>query len=214
MKELPYLKFYTGEYLTGDITICDLKTQGLFINICCYYWNRQGHYPLANAKQRFSKYEKELNELLESNILKVEGDNIVIEFLDEQLNERESLSQVRAKAGHKGGLAKAKHLISKRVAKRSNIEENKKREEKEEKKSVYVCDNPPDELNVYLYMLGYSKQKDNKLKSEVIKQIARKFHNHYSSEDNNWTYMAGGTKRTKMKDWKAKARDWVLRENK
>jgi len=81
-------------------------------------------------------------------------------------------------------------------------------------KRPLVRDNPPTEHVVYLYMLGYATEKKLKLKPDEIKQITSIWYNHYSSEDNNWTYMAGGTKRTKMKDWKAKARDWVLRENK
>ena len=95
----------------------------------------------------------------------------------------------------------------------SRVEENKSRIRKEEK-SVYVFDNPPSEQDVYLYMLGFSNEKKIGLKPEAIKVIATQWHNHYSSEDCNWTYMAGGTKKTKMKDWKAKCRDWILREKK
>ena len=79
---------------------------------------------------------------------------------------------------------------------------------------MYVFDNSPSEQDVYLYMLGFSNEKKIGLKPEAIKVIATQWHNHYSSEDCNWTYMAGGTKKTKMKDWKAKCRDWILREKK
>ena len=37
-KELPYFKFYPGIYITGDVTLCSLEAQGLFINICSFYW--------------------------------------------------------------------------------------------------------------------------------------------------------------------------------
>jgi hypothetical protein len=38
-KELPYFKFEPAEYLTKDVS-CSLAAQGLFINLCSYYWQR------------------------------------------------------------------------------------------------------------------------------------------------------------------------------
>jgi len=134
MKEIPYFKFYTGEYLTGEITVCDMQTQGVFINLCCYYWNKQGSICLAIAKKRFKQNENELNNLIEMEIIKVdEEENIFIDFLDEQLNERDALHVKRVMAGRKGGQASAKQSSSKAQAKSSNIEE--KRKEKEKKKN-------------------------------------------------------------------------------
>lgn len=133
MKELPYFKFFPGEWLSGEITACSISAQGIFTNICCYYWNKQGHYPLAIAKQRFSKYETELNQLLENGIIKTDDDGeMIIEFLDEQLTEREALSVKRSIAGSSGGIAKAKQMHGKHVAKRSYIEKEKEEEKKEE----------------------------------------------------------------------------------
>ena len=40
-KELPYFQFEPAEYLTKDISFCSLSAQGLFINICSFYWQRQ-----------------------------------------------------------------------------------------------------------------------------------------------------------------------------
>src|SRR3972149_2338823 len=98
-KDLPYFKFYPGEWLTGDITICDECIQGVFINICCYYWMKQGDISLANAKQRFSKDIASINILLDKEILKVENnDKLMIEFLDEQLNNFNDISGKRVKA--------------------------------------------------------------------------------------------------------------------
>ena len=137
MKELPYLKFYTGEYLAGDITSCSLMAQGLFINICCYYWTKQGHYFLASAKQRFSNCEKEFKELINKEIIKTNENEIIITFLDEQLKERKALSLKRSKAGRYGGLAKAKQVSGKRVAKLSYIEEKRREEKRKEKETIY-----------------------------------------------------------------------------
>ena len=40
-KELPYFRFYASEWLEGDITLEDMATQGLFTNICAWYWHKE-----------------------------------------------------------------------------------------------------------------------------------------------------------------------------
>lgn len=133
-KELPYFKFSPGKYLTGDITICDLTDQGVFINICCHYWLKQGSICLANVKQRFSMNEDSVKRLLSSEIIKVdENDKLIIEFLDEQLSEFMDISQKRSEAGISGGKAKAKQLLSKSKANDNILREDKIREDKNNK---------------------------------------------------------------------------------
>lgn len=122
-KELPYFKFYPGEYLSGDITVCDESTQGVFINVCCYYWMKQGSICLANVKQRFSKCEAQVKTLLEQNILKINSDEkIVIEFLDEQIDEFLEISAKRSESGKIGGKANAKQMLKTKKANVSNID--------------------------------------------------------------------------------------------
>jgi len=134
-KELPYFKYFPSEWVTGDITICDMESQGLFINLCCYYWQRNCSMSLANAKQRFSKHEAALKQLIDFDIIKIdEGENIIINFLDEQMNEFVNVSEKRAIAGKKGGEAKAKQKPSKKKAKPSNKEIDK---DKEVDKDIY-----------------------------------------------------------------------------
>ena len=41
-KGLPYFKFTPSEWLTGNICFEPLEVQGLFINICALYWQRDG----------------------------------------------------------------------------------------------------------------------------------------------------------------------------
>lgn len=132
-KELPYFKFDPSEWITGDITLCSMEAQGLFINICTYYWKKDCSICLANVKQRFSKWEASLKELLEHNIILLDEDeNVIINFLDEQMSEFIDIREKRAIAGAKGGKANAKQMLSKRKAKSSNkdkIREEKKRED-------------------------------------------------------------------------------------
>ena len=104
-KELPYFKFFPGEWVTGDITMMDLKDQGLFINICAHYWNKNGCISLENIKLRFKKYSSNIDRLITASIIKIdENNNLIINFLDEQINEFFELREKRKKAGAKGGL--------------------------------------------------------------------------------------------------------------
>lgn len=130
-KELPYFKFFPGKWITGDITIMDDDVQGVFINVCAYYWMKQCSISLANAKQRFSKCLDSFHLLLESKIIKVDDDeNIVIEFLDEQYKEFSEINRKRSKNGHLGGVANAKQKLSKREANANILREDKIREDK------------------------------------------------------------------------------------
>jgi ribosomal protein L12E/L44/L45/RPP1/RPP2 len=139
-KELPYFKYFPSEWVTGDITLCSMEAQGLFMNLCSYYWMKNCSMSLANAKQRFSNYETALKELLKFEIIKIdESENILINFLDEQMNEFINVSEKRAIAGARGGTAKAKQLPKFALAKCNNKEKEKEKEkekDKEYKKSL------------------------------------------------------------------------------
>lgn len=110
-KELPYFKFYTSEWLDGDITIETLETQGLFINICALYWSKEGDIYLDKIKKRFRfAQESCFSALIDEQMIKVdEDDKITISFLDEQLEERENLSKTNSLNGKKGGRPKKRN---------------------------------------------------------------------------------------------------------
>jgi len=113
-KELPYFKFQPSEWVTGDITLCSMEAQGLFINLCCFYWIKDCSISLANAQQRFSNHVTSLEELLSKEIFKVNSDNkIIIEFLDEQMQKFSDISAKRSKSGSMRAQANAKQMQSK-----------------------------------------------------------------------------------------------------
>lgn len=86
-KELPYFQFEPAEYLTKDISFCSLSAQGLFINICAFYWQRECNLTKAQVLRRFN-YPDVLKELIDECIIKFdENENIVISFLLNQYNE-------------------------------------------------------------------------------------------------------------------------------
>lgn len=104
-KELPYFQFEPAEYLTKDISFCTLSAQGLFINICSYYWQRQCDLSKIQFLKRFN-YKEEFEELLTEGIIDLEEDKIVIKFLDNQYFNATSKSSINSLNGAKGGRPK------------------------------------------------------------------------------------------------------------
>lgn len=104
-KELPYFKFEPAEYLTKDISFCSLSAQGLFINICSYYWQRNCELTKEQLLKRLN-YETELNELIKEGVIDLVENKIIIKFLDNQLNEVENKSKTNSINGSKGGRPK------------------------------------------------------------------------------------------------------------
>jgi uncharacterized phage protein (TIGR02220 family) len=98
-KELPYFKFFCSEWSDGDITLESFESQGLFINICSYYWSNSCKITLTKLKKKFKGFDSLIEELVESGIIKVENDNVLINFLNEQLTEREDSSIKKSLAG-------------------------------------------------------------------------------------------------------------------
>lgn len=104
-KELPYFKFEPAEYLTKNISFCSLSAQGLFVNICSYYWQRNCKLTTEQVLKRLN-YKTELDELISEGIIDLQDDFIVIKFLDNQLVEVEKTSKQNALNGAKGGRPK------------------------------------------------------------------------------------------------------------
>lgn len=101
-KELPYFKFEPNQWDSGMIQLCSLQAKGLFIELCCLYWSRLGDLPYALALQKLCKGDATMFEELEKNgIYDLDNDNIVINFLDEQLDEFQKTSKQRSKAARK-----------------------------------------------------------------------------------------------------------------
>jgi hypothetical protein len=106
-KQLPFYQFEPAEHLAGDIQMCSLAAQGLFENIKCVYWIKGCELTLKQLKGRFNEPDL-LNELIDNEILKIEGEEICIEFLDNQFNEITERKKLLSKAGKKGWLLKKK----------------------------------------------------------------------------------------------------------
>jgi hypothetical protein len=104
-KELPYFQFEPAEYLTKDISFCSLSAQGLFINICSYYWQRQCDLSKEQFLRRFN-YVTEFDELVKEGVIDVKDGIINVKFLDFQYLKATEKSTINSSNGAKGGRPK------------------------------------------------------------------------------------------------------------
>lgn len=208
-KELPYFKFEPAEYLTKDISFCSLSAQGLFINICSYYWQRNCELTKEQLLRRLN-HETELNELIKEGVIDLVENNITIKFLDNQLNEVENKSKTNSANGSKGGRPKKNPTESETkpnlnptesesISESKGIREDKIIEDEIKEKKIVNKFTPPQQFEVIGYFIenGYSKE------------LGEKAFKYY--ETGNWTDGKGN----KVKNWKQKMQSvWFKEENK
>ena len=180
-KELPYFQFEPAEYLTKDISFCSLSAQGLFTNVCSYYWQRQCNLTKTQFLRRLN-HPKELQELIDEGVIDFENDTIKIKFLDLQYEKATIKSNTNSLNGSKGGRPKkikaiksenkANGLIPLSESKGIREEKRKEEEKKEDKiilneSSIYPIQNL---FDYYLIkedvILAMVKNKENKFKSK------------------------------------------------
>ena len=103
-KDLPYFKFFCSEWNDGDITLESYEAQGVFINICSYYWSNECNVNFDKLLKKFRGCEDIIDDLSAEGLFKLDDyRNVCISFLDEQKAERE-----KSRGGKvKGGLASA-----------------------------------------------------------------------------------------------------------
>lgn len=137
-KDLPYYKHDVSEWMNGAITLESYEAQGVFINVCSYYWFKSGRLTLTEIKRRLKCKQAVFDSLVSCGVLKVTEDVISISFLDEQLEERGNKSKINSINGSKGGApkgnsnAKKEHLgdngTTEKQPKTTNIEEKRTEE--------------------------------------------------------------------------------------
>jgi len=129
-KELPFFKFNSTQWLTGNISYESFHIQGVFIRICAEYWNRDNVLTIDDAKLR-TQDAISVDYLIEKCYLKVKKEKIVILFLDEEKKEIGSKRLKLSESGRKGGLSRAKGSLKGG----SSIKNKNKEEEKEEEQN-------------------------------------------------------------------------------
>jgi hypothetical protein len=167
-KELPYFKFEPDQWENGTIQMCSKAQKGLFIDLCSVYWSRLGELPYALALQKHCNGDaSELQALIDNDIIGLVNNQIIIEFLDEQLDEFQKTSDKRRDAANKrwNKDANALQLQSKSNAIREDeIKEDKIKEEVEDVKFSF---------RKSLYELGIDKTLvDDFLANRKLKKLA------------------------------------------
>lgn len=131
MKELPYFRFYTGEWIQGDISAEEFDLQGLFVNVCCYYWNQDCNLAKARLEKRFKNHISLLKQLYDQNYVKIfRNGQVSIKFLDEQYKQLLEKHEILREAGRKGGLNKAKARLKPGIKPRSGYKDKDKDKDK------------------------------------------------------------------------------------
>jgi len=103
--ENSWYKHSPSDWLAGRISRKSFELQGAFIHICQLYWVKHGQFTAHQASLEIGK--DLLNKLVEAEIIKTEGDEIRIEFLDLQMEDLNRLIERRREAGRKGGEVKS-----------------------------------------------------------------------------------------------------------
>jgi len=98
-KDLPYFKFYCSEWNDGDITLEDLEIQGLFINVCSYYWSNECNLTIDKLKKRFRHNKDNIDHLIKEGLLHVDSGQLEINFLNQQQKDRLKTSKKNSQSG-------------------------------------------------------------------------------------------------------------------
>jgi hypothetical protein len=180
-KELPYFKFEPAQWDNGKIQFCDDDIKGIFIEMCCMYWQRLGDLPHALALQKHCKGNPTAIDMLKKfDVIDIIEGQIIIEFLDEQLNEFQETSEKRSKAANKRW--KNASAMQKQCKSNAIREEKKREEERREEKKEVVFPFDSIEFKKNWQIWKNYKKTDHRFsyKSEVSEQAALKSLNELS----------------------------------
>ena len=207
-KELPYYKFEVLPFLTGDICLERWELQGIFTNVCAYYWSKDCQLSFTVLLKKYKGYEALIQELIDLDIFKTDGDYLSIHFLNEQWASKETQKMVNAINGKLGGRPKKDKTEIKpnglffdnqtNNQNQTNIEKSIVKESKEEesKEDDFAFDsdfeNKKEELiNLLVDVWGFSEQKYSQQKSMVYAFVTTQLKsiediNHFAEQYKNY----------------------------
>lgn len=172
-KELPYFQFEPAEYLTKDVSFCTLSAQGLFINLCSYYWQRNCELTKQQLLRRLP-HEEEFNELISEGVIEYdqETDVIKVKFLDNQRDKAINKSNINSKNGAKGGRPrKQKESESKPKQNPTKSESKGIRKDKIIKEDI-----KEDKKTIFETWLSYRKEQKKEIKnSKTLESLVKRF---------------------------------------
>lgn len=185
LRDQPYLPLYVQDFLTDEkLILCSPAATGIYIRLMCIMhkskeygtflllqkvWQNSGKtsgtcQDFATLLVKFLPWSQEeiysgLQELIENDVLQIQGNKIV----QKRMVRDNEISEIRSRAGSKGGFAKAKGLakgVAKGVANTENENDidididNKEKEIPKRKREPFI---PPtiDEVRKYFEDNGY-----------------------------------------------------------
>lgn len=154
MDKLQWFKFRPSDWIMGRISKTNKTTQAEFINFCCTYWNKECNVTVKQCK--FELTPNVYKKLVDLEIIKIDGQQVYIEFLDEQMD---GINDMRKKAS-KAGKASAK--------KRNEIKQTLTDVERKPTKKI----REDETKNIYRAFghLSISKEEFYKLQDEYTKE--------------------------------------------
>jgi len=199
-KELPYYKHEPSEWLEGEIQACSDAAIVCFTNLRDGYWLKLGCISYAFALHKYCRKDASIiKELIDNGIIDVDGENIVIKFLDSQLKDFNCVSEKRKKAADKRWSdANALQLESKSNA----IREEKSIEDKIKVDDTVLLKKEPKVKKIKKKkLIDFSIPFDERRKSfkEHLKQFEIEFG--LKMVDNFFLYWAEKTKSGKEMRW-------------
>ena len=86
-EKLGWFKFNPTLWMFDRISLESLEIQGLYINVLCLYWIREGDLDSDMLIGRFPKQRENLEHLIDKDYLELGEDGFVtIDFLDREIN--------------------------------------------------------------------------------------------------------------------------------
>ena len=192
---LPYFRFFVQEWQNSKVSVENYKMQGLYINICAYYWVNDCDLTLLTLQKKFKDCKTLITEMIKNGLIKHEKkhNKIQIDFLNIQYDLLSEKRKLRQAAGMRGGNATA--MLKQKGSYKTYTKDNNKDKIRERVKTdspTFVDCNDPILSDVISFFS--EKEKDT--------TEAEKFF--YWYEANGWTIG-----KNKIKNWRAAAEKWL-----
>jgi len=142
---LPFYKFQPDRWEFGDISVEPFDIQGLFLNICNYYWKKitdecPKRVAITTLKARYNRATDAMfDRLIEIGVIKDDNGFAVINFLDEQLEEISEQKEILSNAGKAGAnkrWSKNRVAITTPLQSQSDGNSNKDKDKEEDKDKI------------------------------------------------------------------------------
>lgn len=193
MDNLQWFKFSPADWMMGRIQRQTAQVQVDFLRVCCQYWKNEGNYSIEDAKlEAMDSYDV----LVKYKIIKEDAANVVIEFLDEQLDGIEEKRKQASEAGKRSAEARKRRAesndrsttvqqpLNEELTESNRVEESRVEESREEKEIPTIED----------FVAHAISRKPNVKRSDVKQK-------YYEWVDNGWRTL--GDKQRDIVNWKS-----------